>query len=206
MRIAPLRLIVAVASIAWTVSATADVIELPLRVAPPPTTTSGVPHVQLGVTPTPEISKAFCSASKTFPGIEIRPTIVSMPGALGFWISEDIDVARPDVIVRGARNSPISTPDGSLHATLAPALAEEAVRTGWAIAHPWAALRPGWGGFVLLYTPLTPEEMEVVFQLVVAGFDFVTTGDPGEIKAIRTRSQARPTLRTQDPSQICATC
>ena len=82
-------------------------------------------------------------------------------------------VVRPEVIVRGREFAHIH-PDGSLHASLPPQRAQEAVKTGWAIWHPWAKEREGWEGFVMLYTPLSMEELEVTFQLVVDSYNFVT--------------------------------
>ncbi len=151
--------------------------DLPVRETPIPQTTNGVPHVQIGITPAPDISDALMRRVRAFPGIEIRPTIVSMPGALGFWIAEDIDLARPEVIVRGREFAHIH-PDGSLHASLSPALAAKAVKNGWAVPHPWANQRPGWEGFVMIYTPLSKTEMEVVYGLIISGFNFVTKDTP----------------------------
>ena len=89
-----------------------------------------------------------------------------MPGADGLWLLEEVELARPEVIVRGREFAHIH-PDGSLHASLPPIRAEEAVTQGWAVWHPWAKKRPGWGGFVMLYTPLTMDELDVTFRLIV---------------------------------------
>ena len=147
--------------------------ELPMRAGPVPETTNGVPHVQIGVDPVPEISKALIDKVATIPGVDIRNTVISLPGALGFWINEDVALARPEVIVGGREFAHVH-PDGSLHASLPPALAKHAVETGWAISHPWANQRQGWEGFVMIFTPTNVEELDVVFDLVQASFDFVT--------------------------------
>ena len=63
---------------------------LPLRSNPAPTTTNGVPHVQIGVEPVAELSNELMARIEAFDGIVIRPTIVSLPGALGFWIEEHV--------------------------------------------------------------------------------------------------------------------
>ena len=132
--------------VAMVVSAPAASIELPVRDVPPPPTTGGVPHVQLGVAPVPALSDELLRRIEAHPAIEIRPTIVSMPGALGFWITDETPLARGDVIVRGREFAHVH-PDGSLHASLSPELAAQAVATGWAVPHPWAHIRPGWEGF-----------------------------------------------------------
>jgi hypothetical protein len=48
-----------------------------------------------------------------------------------------------------------------------------AVEKGWAIHHPWANTKPGLRGFVMIYTPLSEAELEVVFKLVMASYRFV---------------------------------
>ena len=151
---------------------------LPTREGPVPQTTNGVPHIQLGLEPIPEISNELLNRVSAIPGIEIRPTVVSLPGALGFWITEDVKLAHPEVIVRGREFAHIH-PDGSLHAALPFALAKEAVNAGWAVFHPWSQQRPGWEGFVMIFTPTDPGELEVVSRLVQASYDYVTVGVGG---------------------------
>lgn len=166
-------LIFAAVMVAGTGPALAETENLPVRSSPIPPTTNGVPHVQIGVEAVPEISEALLRRVSSIPGVEIRPTVISLPGAKGFWLSEDLTLARPDVIVGGREFAHIH-PDGSLHASLSPELAGEAVEAGWAIHHPWANQRPGWEGFVMIYTPGTRDEMEVVFELILGSYNFVT--------------------------------
>ena len=153
--------------------------KLPTRSGPRPYTTRHVPHVQLGIDPVPEISKELLRRASKLPGVEIRDTIVSLPGALGFWINKTVKLTRPEVIVRGREFAHVH-PDGSLHAALPPQLARKAVSAGWAIAHPWAKRRAGWEGFVMIYTPRSKAELDVVFRLVAASYTFVTGKAVGE--------------------------
>ncbi len=157
-------------------SARAETIDLPMRDTPIPRTTSGVPHVQIGIEPDPAISAELLKRVSEIPGVRIRPTIISLPGAQGFWIGENVPLARPEVIV-GGREFAHLHPDGSLHASLSPALAARAAKAGWAVAHPWAHRRPGWEGFVMIFTPANREELEVVYDLVVQSFSYVTGQD-----------------------------
>ncbi len=146
---------------------------LPERAGARPQTTPGVPHVQIGVTSVPTVDAALVRRVATLPGVDVRPTVISLPGAKGFWLDEGLALARPEVIVGGREFAHVH-PDGSLHASLAPDRAREAIRAGWAVAHPWADQRAGWEGFVMLYTPQSMAELEVTFQLVVDGYNFVT--------------------------------
>ena len=154
-------------------SARAEEVPLPDRVGPRPQTTQGVPHVQIGVSSVSEVDTELLRRVSTLPGVEVRPTVVSLPGAKGFWITERVELAHPEAIV-GGREFAHLHPDGSLHASLAPERARNAVRAGWAIGHPWANQRPGWEGFVMLYTPQSMAELDAIFQLVVDSYNFVT--------------------------------
>ena len=146
---------------------------IPVRETPRPVTTKGVPHVQLGVEVVPALYDALLSRVAELPGVRIRNTIVSLPGAKGFWLSEDLELARPDVIVGGREFAHVH-PDGSLHASLDPKIAQVAVERGWATPHPWSGQRPGWEGFVMIYTPVSEDEVDVVFELIKGGYVFVT--------------------------------
>jgi hypothetical protein len=147
--------------------------DLPIRTGPAPYTSKHVPHIQVGVEPVPEISKAFLRRIDAIPGVSIHDTIISIAGALGFWLDDGMPLAHPEVIVRGREFGHIH-PDGSLHIALSPDLAARAIKAGWAIAHPWAKTRPGWEGFVMIYTPRTMAEMETVVQIVQGSYDFIT--------------------------------
>lgn len=158
---------------ALIVPALAEVSDLPVREGPVPVTTKGVPHVQLGVEPAPAVHAELMRRVAKLPKVDIRPTVVSLPGAIGFWLLEDLKLARPEVIAGGREFAHIH-PDGSLHASLPPKRAYEAVNAGWAVRHPWADQRDGWEGFVMLYTPQSMEELEITFHLILDGYNFVT--------------------------------
>ena len=86
-------------------------------------------------------------------------------------MDEGLPLAHPEVIARGREFAHIH-PDGSLHLSLPPERAREAVEKGWAEPHPIASYI-GIDGMVMLYTPLDQEELEVVFQLIVESYTFV---------------------------------
>lgn len=164
------------ALMAFLVSSTASMAqnsELPQRDTPIPQTTSGVPHVQLGIEADPLLSQLLLDRIAKLHGVELGPTRVSLPGAVGFRLEDDLPLARPEVIV-GGREFAHLHPDGSLHASLDPKLAKAAIQAGWAIAHPWASQRDGWEGFVMIYTPMTEPELKVVIGLVEQSYTYVT--------------------------------
>jgi glyoxylase-like metal-dependent hydrolase (beta-lactamase superfamily II) len=136
--------------------------------------TSGiVPHVQIGINPDAAVNDELFRRAYLLPGVEDRPTTVSLPGGRGMWLSDDVAVDNPGVILSGREFAHIHT-DGSLHAPLPVDRALEVAEKGWGEMHPWSGERPRFDGFMMLYTPLTMEELEVTFQLIVESYNHVT--------------------------------
>jgi phospholipase/carboxylesterase len=131
-----------------------------------------MPHAQIGVIPDPVIDRELRRRAYTLPGVLDRPSIISVSGARALWLADDLELVRPESILRGREFAHIH-PDGSLHATLPPQRAQEAIVGGWAEPHPIAE-QLGLSGLVMLYTPRTLEELNVVVELVVDSYNFVT--------------------------------
>ena len=149
---------------------------LPRRSGPETITSGTVPHVQIGVELIEEINDQLFQLAFSLPGVENRPTIVSLPGARGMWLSDDVQIVHPEVIVSGREFAHIH-PDGSLHVPLPYDRALEAAEKGWAERHPWADQREGWEGLVMLFTPQTMAELDVIVQLIIESYNFVTGVD-----------------------------
>ena len=145
---------------------------LPRRARPRPQTNKNMPHSQIAVQPVPEVNAELFRRAYSLPNVSNRPTVISVPGARAIWLDEDLPLAHPEAIVGGREFAHIH-PDGSLHVSLSPARAREAIAMGWAEPHPMA-LYMGNLGMVMLYTPLDSQELEVIFQLLVDAYNFVT--------------------------------
>ena len=152
------------------------VFSLPERLGPRTQTSGIVPHVQIGVEAVTVVNDELYRRAFSLPGVEDRPTIVSLPGARGMWLSDDYALANPEAIVNGREFAHIH-PDGSLHAPLPYERALEVAEKGWGERHPWADEREGWDGFVMIYTPLTQDHLDVVKQLLEGSYQYVT-GQP----------------------------
>jgi phospholipase/carboxylesterase len=146
---------------------------LPQRTGPRTQTSGTVPHVQIGVDLVPTVNDELYRLAFALPDVENRPTIVSLPGARGMWLNDELPLTHPEVIVSGREFAHIH-PDGSLHVPLPYERALEAVEKGWAERHPWADERDGWEGFVMLFTPQSMAELDVIFQLILDSYNFVT--------------------------------
>jgi len=145
---------------------------LPKRESPRPATTGSVPHQQIDVQPVAEVNAELFRRAFSLPGVENRPSAFSLPGARGLWINDSVPIVRADQIVSGREFAHIH-PDGSLHASLPLDRALEAIDAGWAEAQP-IAKSLGVPGLVMLYTPLTLDELETVLLLIVDSYNFVT--------------------------------
>lgn len=166
-------IIVLIVALFGAIGAKAEVEGLPIRTGPKPYVSNHVPHVQVGVVPNPAISKELLRRVGNIPGIEIRDTVMSMPGALGFRLARNVKLARPNLGVR-KREFAHMHPDGSLHAFLSPELAVEVVNTGWGAHHPYAKRWPKWKGFVMVFTPKSKSELQIVVRLVKESFNYLT--------------------------------
>ena len=145
---------------------------LPQRTRPRPQTNKNMPHSQIAVRPLPDVNAELFRRAYALPNVTNRPTVISVPGARAIWLDDDLPLAHPEAIVRGGEFAHIH-PDGSLHVSLSPERAQEAIDQGWAEPHPMAAYM-GNLGMVMLYTPLDMQELDVVFQLIVDSYNFVT--------------------------------
>lgn len=146
---------------------------LPERPGPRIRTTGAVPHMQVGVTVSSGINKKVFQRAFSLPGVENQSTIVSLPGARGLWLNKNITLAHPKAIVSGREFAHIHR-DGSLHAPLPYKRALEVDKKGWGERHPWADDRDGWDGFVMIFTPQSEVEADIVFQLIVESYNYVT--------------------------------
>lgn len=146
--------------------------QLPIREGDRPATTEGIPHVQLDLDLVTEVHEEMVRRVFSVPGIVNEPSVIL--SWEGLWIESSIDIANPQALISGREFGHIHD-DGSLHIFLEPSRAIEAIEAGWAVSHPYAvAGNDGWEGFVMLYTPQTMEELNVVFQLIVEAFNYVS--------------------------------
>lgn len=143
---------------------------LPQRGGPRPLTNKNMPHSQVGARPDPPVHAELFRRAFALPGVSNEPTVISVPGARALWLDESLPLLQP---VMAGREFAHIHPDGSLHASLSPERAHEAIEAGWAEPHPMA-LYMGNEGVVMLYTPRTMEELDVIFQLIVDSYNFVT--------------------------------
>jgi hypothetical protein len=147
---------------------------LPPRAGPRPRTTSTNPHTQLDQQPAdPAIRAQLAERLFGLMDVEERPTMISVPGARALWLRDDVPVASPGAFMIGREFAHLHPgADQSLHAILPADLAQGAIDAGWAELHPVARLGMIPPTTVMLYAPRDPEEMDIIYQLVLASYRF----------------------------------
>lgn len=140
---------------------------LPRRNGPRPRTTPTNPHTQLEQNPDPALVDELARRVFALPGVEERPSAISVPGARALWMGEEIPAGPREAFMIGREFAHIHPmPDGSLHAALPPEVAEEAIEKGWAEQHPVARMGYIPRNVVMIYAPRDQEEIEIVAGLV----------------------------------------
>ena len=151
--------------------------KLPERPGSRPATTPTNPHTQLDQQPTGSRQRQLLAAAVfALPGVEERPSAISVPGARALWLT-DAGGGPPDAFMVGNEFAHLHPdPDQSLHMMLAPALAGEAVEAGWAEQHPVARRGLIPPNAVMVYAPRDDEERAVVEELVRASYAYARGG------------------------------
>jgi hypothetical protein len=145
-----------------------------------PRTTPTNPHTQLEQNPEREVVEELARRVFALPGVEERPSAISVPGARALWLREDVPAGPPEAFMIGREFAHIHPmPDGSLHAALPPEVAQEAVEKGWAEQHPVARMGYIPQNVVMIYAPRNAEEIEVVAGLVVEAYRYAGGTAPG---------------------------
>jgi hypothetical protein len=104
---------------------------LPKRSGSRPRTTPTNPHTQLEQNPQPEMVDELARRVFALPGVEERPSAISVPGARALWLREGLPTGPPEAFMIGREFAHIHPiPDGSLHVALPPEVAHKAIGRG----------------------------------------------------------------------------
>ena len=77
-----------------------DDFPLSRRTSPRPKTTP-VPHIQIGVKPAPEVNSEPFRRVYLLPGVEKRPSLISLPGAWGVWLGDKLTLVQQKLLLLG---------------------------------------------------------------------------------------------------------
>ena len=145
---------------------------LPVREGPRSQTTGNVPHIQTDAVPVPDVDAELRRRVFSIPGIDEGESSLSLPGARSLLLSDDLELARPEVLP-GGREFGHFHPDGSLHLWLPVERALEVDETKWGELHPLVERDNFWDGVVMIYVPETATEADVALQLVADAYNYI---------------------------------
>lgn len=148
-------------------------LELPQRPGARPQTTPHAPHTQLDQNPSAEIYELLKSRAFTFPDVERRPSIISVPGAEALWYTGgggdggDETHRCADAFMVGSEFAHVHPPeDGSMHLMLPRPDVRELLDKGWGEPHPMALLGHIPPTAVMVFAPRDAAEVETVLGIV----------------------------------------
>lgn len=155
-----------------TQSGPGELAVLPIREGPLRETSQSVPHIQLDAAPVPAVDAELRRRAFAIPTVEDMPSAVSVAGARGLWFDDELELARPEILASGREFAHIH-PDGSLHLWLPSDRAAEVASAKWGELHPWVDRDGFWDGVVMVFTPESLDEVDVVIRLIVESYNFV---------------------------------
>ncbi len=152
--------------------------ELEPRVGPKPETTTPkraeppTPHSQISQNAPREWQEALFERIRALPGVSVGKSLVSVPGARAFHLDDALARGPEDAFQRGREFAHIHpTHDGSLHVALPDNVYNEVLARGWGEPHPIS-------GTMMVFGSRNAEELEIVFGIVRASYDYAR-GEPG---------------------------
>lgn len=155
---------------------------IPERAPPAAVTTGEVPHRQMD----PQVNQLAIAELQArvleIPEVELGRS-GNVMDATEIRIRDGVDIKRPECLI-GERAVAHIHFDGSLHGVVPHSRIAEAQAAGWIEPHPWAGVRPGFEAYVLIFTPRSSEEVDVVLDLVSEGLRFVSGSEassPGSL-------------------------
>jgi hypothetical protein len=132
------------------------------------------------------VTAFYALASKNSHIIKVAPSNAEKHSD-AMWLLDNIPRAREAFQTGGEVAHIHETGDHSLHVVLSPADAKKVIDAGWGQRHAFAGWRP-WGGrlekivnipatYLLIYTPRTSEETDIVLEIVKATMRHMSMGD-----------------------------
>lgn len=99
--------------------------------------------------------------------------MISVPGARALWLRDGVPAGPREAFMIEREFAHLHPGrDQSLHASLPPDIAQAAIDAGWAELHPVAMSGLIPPTTVMLYAPRNDDELEVVYNLVLASYRF----------------------------------
>ena len=149
---------------------------LPDRAGPRPRISVTIPQQQISDNAPPELQEKLFARLSALADVDTGQSAISVPGARGFVLTRTHTTGPEQAfLVPQVREFAHLHPghDGSLHVALPVGLAADAIRHGWAVAHPLAGIRLT-PGMVLVYGPRDERELDIVTAIVSTSHAWAT--------------------------------
>lgn len=149
---------------------------LPRRRGEPPSVSVTTPQQQESQNAPERLQEALYSRIGALPGIELARSRISVPGARAFTLPPGRACGPEEayLVPKAGEFAHLHPPyDGSLHLTLPLPLAHDALRKGWAVAHPLAGITLT-EGMVMVFGPRDEEEFDVVAGIATASYHYAS--------------------------------
>lgn len=141
-------------------------LSLPRRAGDRPQTAGPRPHAQISQNAPAQLQEALAERALALPSVTEAESLVSVPGARAFVLDEEAASGPPEAFQAEREFAHLHPPgDGSLHLTLPAEVAREAYEKGWGEPHPVS-------GTPLIFGPRDEQELEVVWRLLRASYEF----------------------------------
>jgi hypothetical protein len=152
----------------------------PRRPGPRPSTTRHEPHQQVTQHGPSELWDEMVARSDALPDVTVGDSLVSVPGARGFFLDESVPKGPEDAFHIEREFAHIHPrPDGSLHLQLPLDLAALAMGAGWGEPHTYVFRGLSGPNSIMLYAARNAEEFEVIWMLVEESYRYAR-GEPAQ--------------------------
>lgn len=142
---------------------------LPVRSSPVPRTDGPFPHCQVSDQGSPHLGAEILERVRMLDGVEIKDSFVSVPGAIAFHLQPEMARGPAAAFVKNEEFGHLHpVHDSSLHLMARPSTAVNYRGKGWAESHPEV------DGLLLVYGPRTPQEREVVWEIVLDTYRYAS--------------------------------
>jgi hypothetical protein len=132
-----------------------------------------MPHQQLDQIAPVAIQEELWRRMAGLEGVRPGRSGVSLPESRAVHLDPELARGPQEALLVGTEFAHLhGAADGSLHLTLPPALAAEAIEKGWAELHPMAAQGLAPTTLVMLYGPRDEAELETIWQLVETSYAY----------------------------------
>lgn len=161
---------------------------LPEREGPRPQVSTKTPQAQLTQNSSPSMQEELFSRLSALPGVAVRPSAISVPGARAFTLPNGTGPQDAFLVPQAGEFAHLHpSHDGSLHVTLPPLMAADVITKGWGVAHPLAGLRVT-PGMVMVFGPRTEPELQVVLAVVAFSRTWAQGSGPALVEPGQPRS------------------